>query len=71
MANEVEVRYMKDKEGNTFIPVAHADYIIDLPEDLNNRITELENSNYYLMNKIDELNKKVENIDKGDNNVLP
>ena len=68
--NEVEVRYMKDKEGNTFIPVAHADYILDLPEKLNERITELENDNYYLKNRVNELTQRIDKIDKGDDNVL-
>lgn len=70
MANEVEVRYLKDKEGNTFIPVAHADHIIDLPENLSDRITKLENDNYYLSNRVNELAQKIENLEKGDGNVL-
>ena len=70
MANESEVRYLEDKEGNTFIPVAHADYIIGLPEDLDDRITQLENDNYYLSNRVYELSRKIENLEKGDGNVL-
>lgn len=70
MANEVEVRYLKDKEGNTFIPIAHADYIIGLPENLNDRITQLENDNYYLSNRVYELAQKIQNLEKGDGNVL-
>lgn len=70
MANEVEVRYLKDKEGNTFIPIAHADYIIDLPESLNERIIELENDNYYLSSRVYELAQKIQNLEKGDGNVL-
>lgn len=70
MANEVEVRYLKDKEGNTFIPVTHADYIIDLPENLNDRVIALENNNYYLSNRVNELAQKIENLEKGDGNVL-
>lgn len=69
MGNEVEVRYLKDKEGNTFIPVAHADHIIDLPENLNDRITKVENDNYYLSNRVNELAQKIENLEKGDGNV--
>lgn len=70
MANEVEVRYLKDKEGNTYIPVAHADYIIGLPEGLSERIVDLENDNYYLKNRVYELAQKIENLEKGDDNVL-
>ncbi|HLR20014.1 MAG TPA: hypothetical protein VK115_08975 [Staphylococcus sp.] len=70
MANEVEVRYLKDKEGSTFIPVAHADYIIGLPEGLNYRITQLENDNYYLSNRVYELAQRIEKLEKGDDNVL-
>lgn len=70
MANEVEVRYLKDKEGNTFIPVAHADHIIDLPENLNNKLIKLEDDNYYLSNKVKELEKIIEKLEKGDDNVL-
>lgn len=70
MANEVEVRYLKDKEGNTFIPITHTDYIIDLPENLNDRITKLENDNYYLSNKVEELEGRIENIEKENGNVL-
>lgn len=70
MANEVEVRYLKDKEGNTFIPITHAGYIIDLPENLNGRLIKLENDNYYLSNKVEELAQKIENLEKGDGNVL-
>lgn len=70
MANEAEVRYLEDKEGNTFIPVAHADYIIGLPEDLDDRITQLENDNYYLSNRVYELSRKIENLEKRDGNVL-
>ena len=70
MANEVEVRYLKDKEGNTFIPVTHVDYIIDLPENLNDRVIALENNNYYLSNRVNELAQKIENLEKGDGNVL-
>lgn len=70
MANEVEVRYLKDKEGNTFIPVTHADYIIDLPENLNDRVIALENNNYYLSNRVNELAQKIENLEKGDGDVL-
>ncbi|GGB85374.1 hypothetical protein [Staphylococcus nepalensis] len=70
MANEAEVRYLEDKEGNTFIPVAHADYVIGLPENLNDRITQLENDNYYLLNRVYELDQKIENLEKGDGNVL-
>lgn len=70
MANEVEVRYLKDKEGSTFIPVAHVDYIIGLPEDLNDRLTQLENDNYYLSNRIYELAQRIKEIEKGDENVL-
>ena len=70
MANEAEVRYLEDKEGNTFIPVAHADYIIGLPEDLDDRITQLENDNYYLSNRVYELSRKIENLEKEDGNVL-
>ncbi|WP_165844860.1 hypothetical protein [Staphylococcus saprophyticus] len=69
MANEVEVRYLKDKEGNTFIPVTHADYIIDLPENLNDRVIALENNNYYLSNRVNELAQKIKNLE-GDGNVL-
>lgn len=69
MENEVEVRYLKDKEGNTFIPIAHADYIIDLPENLNDRVIALENNNYYLSNRVDELAQKIKNLE-GDGNVL-
>lgn len=61
---------MKDKEGNTFIPVTHADYIIDLPENLNDRVIALENNNYYLSNRVYELAQKIENLEKGDGNVL-
>lgn len=68
--NEAEVRYLEDEEGNTFIPVAHADYVIGLPENLNDRITQLENDNYYLLNRVYELDKKIENLEKGDGNVL-
>lgn len=70
MANEVEVRYLKDKEGNTFIPITHADYIIDLPENLNGRLIKLENDNYYLSNKVEELEGRIENIEKENNDVL-
>ena len=70
MANEAEVRYLEDKEGNTFIPVAHADYIIGLPENLNDRVIALENNNYYLSNRVNELAQKIENLEKGDGNVL-
>lgn len=70
MANEVEVRYLKDKEGNTFIPVAHADHIIDLPENLNDKLIKLENDNYYLSNKVEELEGRIENIEKENNDVL-
>lgn len=70
MANEVEVRYLKDKEGNTFIPVAHADHIINLPENLNDKLIKLENDNYYLSNKVKELEKNIGNLEKGDDNVL-
>ncbi|UBV35733.1 hypothetical protein JGY90_05615 [Staphylococcus xylosus] len=70
MANEVEVRYLKDKEGNTFIPVAHADHIINLPENLNDKLIKLEDDNYYLSNKVKELEKNIENLEKGDDNVL-
>lgn len=69
MANEAEVRYLEDKEGNTFIPVAHADYIIDLPENLNDRVIALENNNYYLSNRVNELAQKIKNLE-GDGNVL-
>lgn len=61
---------MKDKEGNTFIPVTHTDYIIDLPENLNDRVIALENNNYYLSNRVNELAQKIENLEKGDGNVL-
>ena len=61
---------MKDKEGNTFIPVTHADHIIDLPENLNDRVIALENNNYYLSNRVYELAQKIENLEKGDGNVL-
>ena len=61
---------MKDKEGNTFIPVTHADHIIDLPENLNDRVIALENNNYYLSNRVNELAQKIENLEKGDGNVL-
>lgn len=70
MASEAEVRYLKDKEGNTFIPIAHADYVIGLPENLKDRITQLENDNYYLSNRVNELAQKIENLEKGDGNVL-
>lgn len=70
MANEVEVRYLKDKEGNTFIPVAHADHIINLPENLNDKLIKLEDDNYYLSNKVKELEKNIENLEKGNDNVL-
>lgn len=70
MASEVEVRYLKDKEGNTFIPVTHVDYIIGLPEGLNDRVIELENDNYYLSNRVYELAQKIERLEKGDGNVL-
>ncbi|MFQ3901712.1 hypothetical protein ABLV98_00405 [Staphylococcus sp. 50Mo3-1] len=69
MANEVEVRYLKDKEGNTFIPVAHADHIIGLPENLNNKLIKLEDDNYYLSNKV-KRNRKHRKPRKGDDNVL-
>lgn len=61
---------MKDKEGNTFIPVTHVDYVIDLPENLNDRVIALENNNYYLSNRVNELAQKIENLEKGDGNVL-
>lgn len=70
MASEAEVRYLKDKEGNTFIPIAHADYVIGLPEGLSQRIIDLENDNYYLKNIVYELSERVEKLERGDNNVL-
>lgn len=70
MASEAEVRYLKDKEGNTFIPIAHADYVIGLPEELSQRIIDLENDNYYLKNRVYELSERVEKLERGDNNVL-
>lgn len=65
MEIKAEVRYLKDKDGETFIPMAHADYVIGLPDDLSQRLNYLENSNYYLSNKVIELEQEIESIKGG------
>lgn len=65
MANEVEVRYLKDKDGETFIPMAHADYVIGLPDELAQRLNHLENNNYYLSNRVIELEQEIESLKGG------
>lgn len=65
MAIKAEVRYLKDKEGETFIPMTHVNYVIGLPDDLSQRLNYLENSNYYLSNKIIELEQEIESIKGG------
>lgn len=71
MAIKVEVRYLKDKNGETFIPMTHIDYVIGVPDNLPQRINDLENDNYYLKNIVYELSEKVERLEKGNDNVLP
>ena len=71
MAIKAEVRYLKDKNGETFIPMTHIDYVIGVPDTLPQRINDLENDNYYLKNIVYELSEKVERLEKGNDNVLP
>lgn len=45
--------------------MAHADYVIGLPDELAQRLNYLENNNYYLSNKVIELEQEIESLKGG------
>ena len=65
MSNEINVRYLVDREGERYIPITHSQYVIGLNDTisgLKNKITELQEEQLKMQEEI-KLLKKQEEVD--------